>query len=179
MKTKLTAVFCSTLALMVTGLIAAEDQNAAGETNAHQHKQQVQTTDAYVRQVENRLDQLNRKEVTLDASDVAKVTDEKWTKLHSYADGDKVVRLKVYPASGAKTEEFYYRDGQLVFAFIEPAGAGLKGHDANAKGSKYYFDGGQLIAVVENGTMAPMNEQASTMGGKLTRESQAFLDSAK
>jgi len=179
MKTKLTAAFCSALALMVNGLIAAEDQNVGGETTAQKQKEEVQAIDTHVRQVENKLDQLTRKEATLDAGDVAKVTDEKWTKLHTYADGDKVVRLKVYPAAGSKTEEFYYRDGRLVFAFVEPSGAGKKGPEPDAKGSKYYFDDGQLIAVVENGTTAPMNEQARTMGGKLTRESQAFLESAK
>ena len=177
MKTKLTAAFCTALALMVSGLIAAEE-NGAGETTA-EHKRQVKATDTYVRQVEDKLDQLTRKEATLHATEVGKVTDEKWAKLHTYAEGDKVLRLKVYPVAGPKTEEFYYRDGQLVFAFVEPAGAAKHGHERDAKGTKYYFDNGQPIAVVEDGTTAPMNEQARTMGAKITRESQAFLESAK
>jgi hypothetical protein len=64
-----------------------------------------------VSQVEQSIPRLTRKEVNLEASTVAKVTDEKWAKIDTYAEGNKVARLKVYPSAGSKTEEFYCRDG--------------------------------------------------------------------
>lgn len=178
MKTKLTAAFCTAFALIAVPLLAAEEK-ATGEKTGDQHHERVQAIDSYVRHVEDKLERLTRKEVTLDANAVAKVTDEKWAKLHTYADGDKVERLKVYPATGSKTEEFYYRDGQLVFAFIKPSGAGKHGHETDAKGTKYYFESGHIIAVAEDGKMGPVNETARTMAEKITRESQAYLHTAK
>jgi hypothetical protein len=179
MKTKLTAAFCTVLALIAVPLVVADEEKAVTEKTSDQHHKQVQAIDTYVRQTEDKVDRLTRKEVTLDANAIAKVTDEKWAKLHTYSDGDKVERLKVYPAAGSKTEEFYYRDGQLVFAFIEPSGAGKHGHESDAKGTKYYFENGHLIAVAEDGKMGPVSEAARTMAEKITRESQAYLETGK
>jgi hypothetical protein len=89
------------------------------------------------------------------------------------------VRLKAYPAEGTKTEECYYCKGKLVHVVVEPAGAGKQCHDPQAKGTKYYFKGSELIAVSEDGKTGSVNEEARNTGARLLRESNAFLVAAK
>ena len=163
----LTAAFA--LSRVASGFAAERDIDIADR---------VQKIDSYVRKIEQN-QTLVRKEVKLDSGALKDVTEEKWAKLDAYSRGDHVVRLKVYPAEGTKTEEYYYRKGKLVYVFVEPAGAGKQGHDPNAQGTKYYFKGSKLIAVNEDGKTGSVNEEARNTGAKLLRESNAFLAAAK
>ena len=55
-------------------------------------------------------DNLKRNEADISKDAIKDVTDEKWAKMHSYSDGSKVKRIKVYSAEGEKkTEEFVRR----------------------------------------------------------------------
>ena len=80
------------------------------------------------------------------------------------------VPLKLYPAEGsAKVEEFYYRDGQLVYVRDEPTGS-------EQAREQYFFSAGQLVAAVEaDGKLAALDDAEKAKGAKLVAESQAFL----
>ena len=81
----------------------------------------------------------------------------------------------------ARTEEFYYKDGNLVFALLEENGLGKENHDANAKGDKYYFQDRKLIAAI-GADGQPMNvngSEAKRMEEKILKESRAFRAAAK
>jgi hypothetical protein len=85
----------------------------------------VSAIDAYVRGVEKDAPSLTRKEAKLSEGELKTVTDEGWTKIHTYSDGAALKRMKMYPSGDStKTEEFYYHDGKPVFVFLEENGAG-------------------------------------------------------
>jgi hypothetical protein len=90
--------------------------------------------------------------------------------------------MKLYPSDGSqRTEEFYYNNGDLVFAFLEENGLGKENHDANAKGEKYYFQDQKLIAAI-GADGQPMNvngSEAKRMEDKILKESRAFRTAAK
>ncbi len=140
----------------------------------------VLATDAEVQAIERAIPNLKRHEVLPQPNSLAAVTDVQWAKLHTYAKGDVVQRLKVYPPAGSqKTEKFYYRDGTLVMVLIEPNGEGHKGHDDRANDERYYFDASGLIAIKGDGHVdGNPDEQAKAHGAKLQRESSAFLSLA-
>ena len=169
---------CVALSLISSGAARATEKPNATDASAfgQQANGRIGEIDAYVRTEEKRLPQLTRKETVLEEGALAKASDEKWSKIHTYSDGGKVARLKVYPAGGGKkTEEFYYRNGQLVHVFIEPAGAGKRGYDAGARGEKYYFEKGKLLAAMEGGKMGGTGDSKTrAMAAKLKRESDAF-----
>lgn len=174
--------------LLVLGLAAStlnvSAKQEARMANPDQQKvmKQVEKIDKRVAAVETAIPQLTRKEVMLKSGSLKSVTDEQWSKLHTYSSkSGEIERLRVYPMKGSKkTEEFYYNRGNLVFAFLEKDGAGKEGHDANAKGAKYYFDRSGVFAVIgEGGQMEAMDSSTKAMGAKLQRESRAFRDSAK
>src|SRR5262245_64993045 len=90
--------------------------------------------------------------------------------------------MKLYPSDGSqRTEEFYYKDGNLVFAFLEENGLGKENHDANAKGDKYYFQDRKLIAAIgANGDPMSVNgSEAKRMEEKILKEYSAFRSAAK
>ena len=172
---KLIAV-CIIAAAASLSLYAAEEPKKSGGAT----DERVAKIDDYVRGVEAKRSSLTRKEAMLDPQSLANATDEKWSKVHVYSDGDKLARVKVYPTEGSrKTEEFYYDNDKLAFVFIEPDGVGKENHDADAKGTKYYFASGRIFAMSTNGKVTPPDDQARAMGEKLQRESKAFRAAAK
>lgn len=160
---------------------ANEKPKATTESTVHAQNERMRKIDAEVSKIEVRRLKLTRKETMLNPDALVKVTDEKWTKINTYSDGQKLERLKVYPLAGSrKTEEFYYDNNQLVLVFVEPTGAGKTGHHANATGTKYYFDNKGLFAVTADGKMVdPLDDHARAMGKKLQRESKAFREAGK
>jgi hypothetical protein len=90
---------------------------------------------------------LKKKVVELKSTSASEDTKQKWEKFDAYYDGDKLVRLQVYPHKGIseRTEEFYLMDGKLVFAFIQDKGPKAEGKDAGLPGKEFYFDNGKLI----------------------------------
>lgn len=153
--------------------------------------ERVTAIDAYVKSVEAKLppdgaegtgDNLKRKEKDLSDDSFEDVTQEKWAKMDSYYDGDKLKRLKVYsPESEKKTEEFYFYDGKLIFAFIETDGMGKKGDKAEAKGDKFYFGNEGLIEFVkaDGNKVNISDEEFKKYNTKLLDEAGAFASVAK
>jgi hypothetical protein len=142
----------------------------------------VGAIDAYVRGVEKNVSSLTRKEAMLSEGELKKVTDEKWTKIHTYSDGAALKRMKMYPGGDSKkTEEFYYHDNKPVFVFLEENGVGKENHDVNAVGDKFYFADGILIGAISSDGKAMDMKSADVMkkSDKLQKESTAFRAAVK
>jgi len=174
------------------GLIAMMSARAAGKAenpslailsdNKAGASEKVSAIEAYVRSVEKNISSSQRKEQMLSPGELKKVTNEDWTKIHTYSDGVDLKRLKLYPPTGSqKTEEFYYRDGKPVFVFLEENGAGKENHDQNATGDKYYFADGKLIAATaaDGKSIDVESAEAKKMSEKLQKESEAFRAAVK
>jgi hypothetical protein len=161
---------------------ATKEKSNTNSTTSTASAASVHGIDSYVREVESRASSLTRKEHSLSQGQLKKVTDENWTKVHTYWDGKSLKRMKLYPAAGSqKTEEFYYHNDQPVFVFVEENGAGKENHDTNAKGDKYYFANGSLIGAVsaDGKKLDTKSPDSQRMADKLKKESQAFRAAAK
>ena len=144
--------------------------------------EKVNAIEVYVRSVEKNISSFQRKGQTLSPGELKNVTNENWTKIHTYSDGADLKRMKLYPTAGSqRTEEFYYRDGKPVFVFLEANGAGKENHDQNATGDKYYFADGKLIAATaaDSKPIDVNSAEAKKMREKLQKESQAFRAAVK
>lgn len=153
--------------------------------------ERVAAIDAYVKSIEAKLppsgseesgDMLKRKETDLSNDSFVDVTDEKWAKMDTYYDGEKLMRLKVYSAEGQKkTEEFYFYNDKPIFAFIENDGMGKKGDATEAKGDKFYFGSEGMFAMTKaDGTKADASsEEFMKYKDKLPNEASAFRGVAK
>lgn len=176
------------LATLCVGLLSGLSSNAAEKemkepslailSDAKADAQaKMDAIDAYVRSVEKEASSLTRKEEKLSADELKKVTDEKWTKVHTYSAGSELKRMKMYAAEGStKTEEFYYHNGQPIFVFLEANGAGKENHDTSAKGDKFYFANGKLIGAqgADGKAMDVKSADTAKQGEKLAKESKAF-----
>lgn len=143
---------------------------------------QVQAINAYVRGVEKKHSSYQHKQAKLAQGQFRKVTNEEWSKIDSYWEGTTLKRMRLYPVGGSKkTEEFYYNGNAPVFVFLEENGADSENHDSAARGEKFYFANGQLIAAMdENGkAMDLKNDATKKQAAKLKKESQAFRAAVK
>ena len=59
--------------------------------------EKVSAIDAYVRSVEKNISSSQRKEQMLSPGELKNVTNENWTKIHTYSDGAELKRMKLYP----------------------------------------------------------------------------------
>jgi hypothetical protein len=160
----------------------ATDSGQALSNASLSAEERVKAIDAYVADVEAKLPGLTRKEKILKPEDLKGVTESSLEKLHGYYDGQSLKRLKTYPIGGSrKTEEFYFYNDKLVFAFLEPEGEGKKGDDRSAKGDRLYFDASGLVAWHgEDGKPKdPAGSEFKTKGNKMVAESSAFRDLVK
>ena len=168
---------------MCVGLVAMSARAAEkAEDPSLDVSEKVSAIDAYVRSVEKNISSSQRKEQMLSPGELKKVTNENWTKIHTYSDGADLKRMKLYPPTGSqRTEEFYYRDGKPVFVFLEENGAGKENHDQNATGDKYYFANGKLIAAIaaDGKSIDVKSPEAEKMSEKLQKESEAFRAAVK
>ena len=181
MKKQMMIGVCVALAAGLSSLGAAEMKHADLEKALHDSsataKTKMEAIEKYVSHVEEKASDLTRKEESMAAADVKKVTDETWTKMHGYFMGEDLKRMKLYPAEGStKTEEFYFYDNKPVFVFVEENGVGKENHDEKALGSKYFFVDGKLIAAMsEDGkSMDVDGAEAEKMSSKLQKEAKAF-----
>lgn len=150
MKKQLITTICLALAASVSGLTAAETSTMdLGTVLSQDSATTAKKTEAiqnYVSKVEQNLPSYTRREKKMKGA-FGGITEQHWEKAHGYYDGDILKRAKLYPAADSKkTEEFYFYNNQLVFAFLEENGAATEGHDKDADGDKYYFADGKLIS---------------------------------
>jgi hypothetical protein len=184
-KTIFVTAMCVGLVAMMSARAAEKAENpslAILSDNKAGVSEKVSAIEAYVRSVEKNISSSQRKVQMLSPGELKKVTNENWTKIHTYSDGADLKRMKLYPPAGSqKTEEFYYHDGKPVFVFLEENGAGKENHDQKATGDKYYFTDGKLIAATaaDGKSIDVKSAEAKKMSEKLQKESEAFRAAVK
>ena len=184
-KTIFVTAMCVGLVAMMSARAAEKAENpslAILSDNKAGVSEKVSAIEAYVRSVEKNISSSQRKVQMLSPGELKKVTNENWTKIHTYSDGADLKRMKLYPPAGSqKTEEFYYHDGKPVFVFLEENGAGKENHDQKATGDKYYFTDGKLIAATaaDGKSIDVKSAEAKRMSEKLQKESEAFRAAVK
>lgn len=96
--------------------------------------------------IEARKGQLTRKEMPTESLN-ARIK-QKWSKLDFYSENGNLLRVKSYPYAqiSSRTEEFYFRDGKLIFAYIEDDGMQGEGGGMHTKGKEYYYNDGLFVA---------------------------------
>ena len=170
---------------IVTDAAPSEDLKAYTDSSMSP-EQRVEAINAYVKTVEAKLPadgaetapgKMTRKVTDVSEDSFADVSEEKWAEMHTYYDGDNLNRLKIYSPKGEnKTEEFYFFDDKLVFAFIEQDGAGKIGDSSEAKGDKFYFGSEGLIGgtKADGSKMDASSEEFKKYNEKLPKEASAF-----
>jgi hypothetical protein len=117
---------------------------------------------SYVEHIEGRVpglvptdSSLTMVETYLTPDSFADVSEEEWGQMNTYYDGAVLKRIRMLPVSPETgTEEFYFNDGKLVYAFYDPNGATkADGKDENeAKGGERFFFGEEgLISWIKDG----------------------------
>ena len=143
MKTLFTALLLVTIGVPIT--LLAQEKKSAGRSEGDQ----VGAIMKYRQEGEQKLNdnKLTKKEVALTGPNIQENIKQKWSKMDAYYEGDKLVRIQLYPHQGVteRTEEFYLRDGKLVFAFIQDKGPKHEGKDAGEAGKEFYFHNDKLI----------------------------------
>jgi len=179
-------LFTAGITLCLAVIAGAEEPRAIPEAAPTKAKtsgpNRVEAIDAYVRGVEKKAASYQRKEAMLSADRLKKITNEPWKKIDSYWDGTTLKRMRLYPeGKSKKTEEFYYDRNTPVFVFLEENGADRENRDANARGEKFYFSDGKLIAVMgaDGKAMDIKSAESKKMADKLKKEAQAFRATAK
>lgn len=131
------------VAMMLLGVFVAAQSMAADSGNA------IGKIKKYRSDVEKKLvdNKLTRKVVPFEGDKVKESIKQKWEKMDAYYDGDKLVRIQLYPHKGIseRTEDFYLMDNKLVFAFIQDKGPKHEGQDIGEPGKELYFQSGKLI----------------------------------
>lgn len=96
--------------------------------------------------IEARKAQLDR--LTVPTDKLEERIKQKWSKLEFYSRNGQVQRIKSYPHDGisTRTEEFYFRDGQLIFAYIQDNGVHSEAGGQHTTGKEYYYDEGRFVA---------------------------------
>lgn len=98
---------------------------------------------------ENKLvnNKLTRKVIEFNGDAVNDDIKQKWEKMDTYYDGDKLIRIQLYPHKNIsqRTEEFYLMNDKLIFAFIQDKGPKHEGKDKGEPGKEFYFDNDKLI----------------------------------
>lgn len=105
----------------------------------------VNTIDNKRLEIETQLEQIEKVEIKTDSLR-AKIT-QKWSRIHYYLSGGKVVRMKTYPHPevSTRTEEFYFNEGDLILVAVEDNGLGLAGKEKGLIDKLYYFHQGLFL----------------------------------
>ena len=147
------------LAIFVIGCAKENPKKEAG-TEKTVTTETTQNTEAVLDNIkkfladsENKLvnNKFTRKTIALTGDAVNEDIKQKWEKLDAYYDGDKLIRIQLYPHKNIsqRTEEFYVMNDKLVFAFIQDKGPKHEGKDMTEPGKEFYFDNDKMINYVD------------------------------
>ncbi len=119
----------------------------------------------------------NTEPQTLSTDSLRSKIKQKWSKIHFYSKDGQVQRIKTYPHAQVsdRTEEFYFRDGELILAVIEDNGSAKEAEMAD---KMYFFQGGELIGE-ENGAKEKEYAIKSSDAEELLQEAAEYLDLAR
>jgi hypothetical protein len=99
-KTIFVTAMCVGLVAMMSGRGAEKVKNpslAILSDNKAGVSKKVSAIKVYVRSVEKNISSSQRKEQMLSPGELKNVTNENWTKIHTYSDGADLKRMKLYP----------------------------------------------------------------------------------
>ena len=116
--------------------------------------------------------------ITLSTDSLRAKTKQKWSKIHFYSKDGEVQRIKTYPHAEVsnRTEEFYFRDGELILAVIEDNGSAEE--EAEIADKMYFFHAGELIGE-EKGANEKEYAIKSSDAEELLQEAAEYLDLAQ
>ena len=170
-------------------LLAAAFMAAPLTASAQESSKSADQTIAKIKQYREageekiRDNKFTRKEIPLTGPNIKESIKQKWQKMDAYYDGDKLVRLQLYPRQGVsgRTEEFYLMNDKLVFAYIQDTGPKNEGRDMGQAGKEFFFDNGKLIKVEDrSGEPNPHPDQEKKMyETRLPYEISELLDILK
>ena len=120
----------------------------------------------------------NIEPVEISTSDLRAKIAQKWSKIHYYLNesGD-VIRVKTYPYEtiSKRTEEFYFKDGQLVLAAVEDNGEGEPGKEKDQIDKLYYYFGDKGFAE-ERHTSEEEHQIRNSDSEELLVEAEEYLE---
>ncbi len=124
-----------------------------------------------------------KKVIPLTGDKIKETIKQKWDKMDVYSEGDKIVRLQLYPHKGMseRTEEFYLMDGKLVFVFIQDKGPKNEGKDTGEPGKELYFDNNKLIKMnnTSGETVKNLDEESKMYESRMPYEVNDLLEIIK
>lgn len=133
-------------ALVFLCAACASDTDSSGDDAEMTGDEQTELIETIVQKrkdIEARKDELTQYELATDS--LREQIKQKWSKIHFYADGGSLLRVKTYPHEeiSTRTEEFYFEDGELITAVIQDAGTT---DNEQAEGQKaYFYSGGEIV----------------------------------
>ena len=160
----------------------ASTTNQADSTEVEVNKETVQDPvgemadiDAYRSSIESGLDSLNKQSMSTES--LRDQIKQKWSNIDFYSnEAGELIRVKTYPHTeiSERTEEFYFKNGDLVNAVVEDDGS-EKGKEAAFEGKLYYYATGEVIGE-KNMTEEEEYNIRESDGERLLQEAREYQD---
>ena len=161
--------------------VPAESQNQeATEASGNSEMNKDSLAEAamnYRAEIEGKVAELRRDSLTTDS--LRPQIRQKWAMIHFYYHNNELVRVKTYPHQNVskRTEEFYYRAGNLVAAVIEDNGLSEEGYGREDDDKAYYYHEGEMVAEVNKSGESEYSIRKSD-AERLRQEAEEYRDLA-
>lgn len=146
-----------TLFFLLLSCNPASTETNSDETNNAESAEETETPNVNVDSIVNVIDDYRSavessvsEPVEVSTADLREKIKQKWEKIHFYTQDGQVVRVKTYPYADItnRTEEFYFRNGDLLLVVIEDDGTGDRGKAKDQLDKMYYYDQGEPMEEV-------------------------------
>lgn len=87
-----------------------------------------------------------------------------WNRMDVYRLDDKIVQIEVLPVQGTITETFFYKNWELVMAYVDPNGRTRSILDDDPNALKYYYNRDEFAMPSVEGMGLPTGEQIRRKG---------------
>ncbi len=154
----ITKIRVAALLLISFVIFAACNDNASQSTNtqtsvstvndsAADYSQQIAANEKMKAAIEAAASGYAKKEIDLKKSAANESIKQEWAKMDVYSDSAGIRKIKLYPYQGIsqRSEEFYYNNGKMFFAFISDSGLSNENKDENLPGKEFHFMGEKLL----------------------------------
>lgn len=122
------------------------------------------SVDAYAKSIQQQLAGVQRIEVDVTNMALDAGGPGIWKRLDVYKLDDKIVQIEVVPLQGELTETFFYKNWQLVHAFIDINGLNNSVLDESNSALRYYFSQEESIMPSVENMGIPSDEQIRQKG---------------
>lgn len=123
-----------------------------------------ETVDVYVKEIQTKLSGVQRIEVDVTGLALDAGGPNIWKRLDVYKLDGKIVQIEVVPVLGELTETFFYKDWQLVHAYIDMNGLNNSVLDESETALRYYFNQQESIIPSVGDMGIPTDEQIRQKG---------------